>query len=171
MHLETERLQLRLMQATDIPALVQIWTDPAATRYMGGVREEAPLIENLEQDVRDQPTATYEMWPVIEKASKQLIGHCGLLDKEIEGQIQIELVYIFIPSAWGKGYATEIALALKAYAQTALGLRRLVALIKPENVASMRVAVKVGMALEKEIIRPGGAVMHLYGVNMAGQDN
>jgi RimJ/RimL family protein N-acetyltransferase len=42
------------------------------------------------------------------------------------------------------------------------GLTRLVALIEPGNAASERVAVKVGMALEKEVVRPGGRVMRLY---------
>ena len=39
--LETERLILRYQQASDVPALVDLWTDPAVTRYMGGPRDRA----------------------------------------------------------------------------------------------------------------------------------
>ena len=90
------------------------------------------------------------------------MGHCGLLDKEIEDAPEIEINYFFIPETWGQGYATEIALALKQYAERELGLSRLVALIAPENVGSAKVAEKIGMMLEQEIVRPGGAVKHLY---------
>ena len=166
MFLETERLILRLIQPSDVPALAQLWTDPEVTRYMGGPRDQARLEEMLENDVRDQSSATYDLWPVIEKASSQLVGHCGLLDKDIDGQIEIELIYVFAQSTWGKGYATEMALALKEYAREHLGLHRLVALIDPENDASERVTVKAGMFLEQETTRPGGKIMRLYAVNM-----
>lgn len=109
---------------------------------------------------------TYDLWPVIEKASSQLVGHCGLLDKEIDGKSEIELVYVIAKSAWGKGYATEMALALKQYAQEQMGLDRIVALIEPDNSASEGVALKVGLRFEREVVRPGGKVMKLYAVNM-----
>jgi ribosomal-protein-alanine N-acetyltransferase len=54
--------------------------------------------------------------------------------------------------------------ALKRYAFEHMGIERLIALIKPENGASERVALKVGMRLEKEVVRPGGAVRKVYAV-------
>jgi RimJ/RimL family protein N-acetyltransferase len=45
-----------------------------------------------------------------------------------------------------------------------MGLCRLIALIEPENRASERVAVKIGMRLEKEVVRPGGALRKVYAV-------
>ena len=53
-------------------------------------------------------------------------------------------------SAWGQGYATEIGRALKRYAFEERGLGRIVALIEPENANSERVALKMGMTLERE---------------------
>jgi RimJ/RimL family protein N-acetyltransferase len=131
---------------------------------MGGPRDRSYLVETFEDDLRNPPSS-YDLWPVIEKASSQLVGHCGLLDKNIDGVPEIELVYVFARSAWGKGYATEMALALKKYAREQMGLNRLVALIDPENAASERVAVKAGVCFEREITRPGGKVMQLYTVN------
>jgi ribosomal-protein-alanine N-acetyltransferase len=94
----------------------------------------------------------------------RVIGHCGLLDKEVEGHAEIELVYVLAADSWGRGYATEIAIALRDYAFRELGLRRLISLIEPENIASMRVAEKAGMAFEKEIVRPGGAIRRIYSI-------
>ena len=166
MHLETKRLLLRAIQAEDIHPLVQLWTDPEVTRYMGGPREQAYLEKVFAEDLNNPTPDIYDLWPVIEKASSQVVGHCGLLDKEIEGQPEIELTYVMAKSAWGKGYATEMALALKQYAQEQMGLDRIVALIDPDNAASERVALKVGLRFEREVTRPGGKVMKLYAVNM-----
>jgi RimJ/RimL family protein N-acetyltransferase len=71
-------------------------------------------------------------------------------------------------SAWGRGYATEIAAAIKAYAFEQMGVARLIALIEPENEASEKVAVKVGMCLEKQVVRPGGAIRRVYAVERGG---
>ncbi len=68
-------------------------------------------------------------------------------------------------AAWGRGYATEIAGALKEYAFSTLGLKRLISLIEPANQRSERVAIKTGMRLEREVIRPGGAVRRLYAIH------
>jgi RimJ/RimL family protein N-acetyltransferase len=67
------------------------------------------------------------------------------------------LTYILMPSAWRKGYETEVGIALKQYTIETMRLNPLIALIEPENAASERVAVKLGMHLEKEIICLGGA--------------
>ena len=63
---------------------------------------------------------------------------------------------------WGKGYATEMAQALKEYAFGQLGLTRIIALINPENVASAKVAQRIGMKLEKSIVRGESALRDMY---------
>ena len=164
MILETDRLLLRYQAVADIPALVALWIDADVTAYLGGPRQGDSLQKSFDETAAAPFAEPYDLWPVIEKASGQVVGHCGLLDKEVEGRAEIELVYIFAAAVWGKGYATEMAQALKHYAFTRLGLKRLIALIEPENEASARVAAKVGMHLEKEVIRPGGALRCVYSV-------
>ncbi len=162
MHIETERLLLRSIQSTDVSALVQLWTDPDVTRHMGGPRDADSLRSSVEEDLQNPDPGPFNLWPVVEKASGQVIGHCGLLDKEVDGATEVELIYVFSKEAWGKGYATEIALALKAYAQTSLNISRLIALIDPENTASEHVAAKAGLRFEKETLRPTGILMRVY---------
>ncbi len=162
--LETERLILRRQQATDIAPLVDLWADPEVTRYLGGPRDRDWLQSVFEETAQDPYAERYDLWPVIEKETDQVVGHCGLLDKEVEGRTEIELNYILVSSAWGKGYATEMGLALKRYAFEGMRIDRLIALIEPENVASERVAVKIGMRFEKEVVRPGGALRKVYAI-------
>ena len=151
--IETQRLVLRNTQTIDIPALVIMWTDPDVTRFMGGPRDAKWLEKNFAEDANNPDPLLYDQWPVVEKSSDQVIGYCGLLDKEVEGQPEVELVYVFVLAAWGRGYATEMALALREHATRKMGLRRLIALIEPENEPSARVAERLGFHAQKTIKR------------------
>jgi [ribosomal protein S5]-alanine N-acetyltransferase len=165
---ETERLLLRYQQAADIAPLVDLWADPAVTRYMGGPRERAWLRSEFKKVAHDPHAEAYDLWPVVEKATGQVVGHCGLLEKEVAGKAEIELTYVLAASAWGKGYATEVGRALVSYAFEVRGLSRLIALIEPENVASARVAEKIGLRWVQDIIRPGGEMRQVYAIEREG---
>lgn len=161
MLIETERLMLRPMEAGDVPALVALWTNADATRFMGGPRERDFLEKTFAEDLT-APPLDYDLWPVVERGSGACVGHCGLLDKDVDGVTEIELTYVIAPAYWGRGYATEIARALAVYAAESLALTRLIALIDPANSASAAVARKVGMTHERDVVRPGGKQTQLY---------
>ncbi len=162
MQIETQRLLLRSLQADDASPLATLWTDPDVTQFMGGPRDFEAVREILLADTQVVPLPEFDLWPVIEKATGQIIGHCGLLDREVDGVTEIELVYVFAKSAWGQGYATEMAAAVTAYAFDQLGLERIISLIDPDNTASESVAEKVGLHYEKDTVRPGGKIMRVY---------
>jgi ribosomal-protein-alanine N-acetyltransferase len=166
---ETERLLLRRLQPSDVPALIDLWSDPDVTKHMGGPRERAKLESIFEEDVKDPFAEEFDLWPVVEKETQEVIGHCGLLEKEVDGREEIEVNYIFKPSAWGKGYASEIGRAIIHYAFEEKKLPRLIALIEPDNEPSERVAVKIGMRFEKEVVRPGGAKRKFYVIEAKSQ--
>ena len=161
---------LRRQQTSDIGPLVELWTDPEVTRYMGGPRDEGRLRSVFEETAQNSHAVRYDLWPVIEKETSRVVGHSGLLEKEVEGRSEIELIYVLASSVWGKGYATEIGRAMTRYALEDMGIERLIALIEPENSASERVAVKIGMRFEKEVVRSGGVVRKLYGIESSGQE-
>lgn len=92
------------------------------------------------------------------------MGHCGFLEKEVEGRAEIELVYVIARDRWGQGYASEAAAALRDHAFAVMGLSRLIGLIEPGNVASARVAAKLRMVPEGETVRPGGRVMQVWAI-------
>ncbi|MCI0875323.1 MAG: GNAT family N-acetyltransferase [Chloroflexi bacterium] len=160
--LETDRMILRFQQASDVEFLVDLWSNPEVTRYMGGSRDQDTLRSGFEETAKDPYAERFVLWPLIDKDSGKPVGHCGLLDKQVEGKTEIELVYVLAPTAWGRGYATEIGIALKRYAFGEMSIRRLIALTEPRNTASEKVAVKIGMRLEKEVTRPGGGIRKMY---------
>ena len=152
------------MTRDDIAPLATLWTDPKVTRYLGGPRDFETVRKNLEEDLPQAHQVQFDLWTLVEKSSERVIGHCGLLEKQVDGRDEIELIYVLSADMWGRGYATEIAVALRDCAFHELGLHRLISLIEPENAASVRVAVKAGMTFEKEIVRPGGAIRHVYAI-------
>jgi len=160
--LETDRLLLRRLQRSDVPSLVELWTDPEVTFYMGGPRDRSQLESGLTKEAAEPFAEQYDLWPLVEKLTGKVVGHCGLLEKDADGKAEIEMVYIIAGPAWGKGFASEVARGLIQYAFRELNLVRLIALIEPENTASEAVAKKVGMHLEKETVRSGGAIRKVY---------
>jgi [ribosomal protein S5]-alanine N-acetyltransferase len=160
---ETQRLTIRPLAEADIPALASIWTDARVTRFMGGPRDPDQLCASLKENLI-APPSQFDLWPVLEKNSGVVVGHCGLLQKTVDDRDEIELTYVIAAAFWGRGYATEAATALRDYGFQRLGITRLVSLIDPANAASARVALKLGMKLEADTIRPNGKTMGLYAI-------
>ena len=160
--LRTDRLCLRRIQASDISTLIDLWCDPDVTKYLGGPRDREKIKPLFEEDIENPFAHEYDLWPVKELATNEVVGYCGLLEKEVDGKDEIEINYIFKESAWGKGFAKEIGKGIIKYAFSVKKLERLIALIKPENKASESVAKKIGMKYEKEVVRPGGEKRKVY---------
>ena len=152
--LETKRLILCPMQATDITALHLIFTDPkvmAAFNHDPFTREQ--MMRWLGRNLDHQNRYGYGLFSVILKESGDLIGDCGLEQLEVEGVQVAELGYDFRSEYWNQGFATEAACAVRDYAFDILQLPQLISLIRVGNLASKRVAEKVGMTLAEEFTR------------------
>lgn len=163
MQLTTDRLVIRSLQVEDAEKLADLWSDADVTQYMGGSRNRAEVLRNVLADAEESdrdPADT--LWPVLEMVNGRLVGHCGILKKEVDGKTERELVYVFAKDTWGKGYATEAARALCQYAFNQLQLKSLITLIDPENTASARVAIKAGLTFRGETVRPSGKRMRVY---------
>jgi [ribosomal protein S5]-alanine N-acetyltransferase len=106
------------------------------------------------------------MWAVIEKVTQDLIGYVGLSRFPSRcGPNEAELGFRLARRYWGRGYATEAAGAACDYALHRLLLPRIIAMIDPDNTASVRVAVKIGMTRESEIMFQGYTHPdHLYAI-------
>ena len=166
MKIETDRLIIKSNQEIDLEPLAALWTDPDVTCYMGGPRNYEEMLKILREDAQVNPQPAFDLWPVIEKETGQVIGTGGILDKDIDGRNQYEIIYVLGKSAWGKGFATELASSLRDYAFTELGLKRVTALIDPENAKSERVATKIGLKYEKDTVRRNGKIMRLFALNI-----
>jgi RimJ/RimL family protein N-acetyltransferase len=160
---ETERLTIRLLTEADIASLAAIWADAQVTRFMGGPRIFEKVCASFHDDL-PAPPLRLDLWPVVERDSGVVVGHCGLIPKPVAGRDEIELVYVIAAAFWGRGYATEAAAAIRDHAFRTLEVGRLVSLIDLKHRASERVAVKTGMVFEAETIRPGGKLMSVYAI-------
>jgi RimJ/RimL family protein N-acetyltransferase len=150
--LETKRLILRHQVIEDLDALWALYTNPEITKYIPDAprsREEAK--EELEWHMNGHPKhPELGLWATIYKETGKFTGRCGLLPWTIDGQNEVEIAYTIAQEYWGQGLGTEAAQAILKYGFEQLHLSRLICLIDAENVASQRVAEKIGMAFEKE---------------------
>ena len=152
--LETERLILRPMLETDVEALFLILTDPKVMASFGGNLFTREQMEGwLQRNLDHQKEHGYGLFSVILKETGELIGDCGLEQMEMDGDKAAELGYDFRSDYWNQGFATEAACAVRDYAFGILQLPLLISLIRVGNLASKRVAEKVGMNLVDEFTR------------------
>jgi [ribosomal protein S5]-alanine N-acetyltransferase len=162
----TERLALRPLRPDDAPALHAIYADPKVAFWIGP-HTPADVEEEIASHVATYATHGYGLLAVEDRATGALIGDCGLQPFEHHGP-EVELGYDFAPSAWGRGLATEAARAVMAHAFGALGLDRVIAVVKPANVASQRVLEKAGLERVGERRAYGDTAMLLYAASSAG---
>ena len=97
----------------------------------------------------------FGLWLVTLAETGEFVGDCGLTVQQVDGATEIEVGYHVRSDLQGRGYATEAAAAARDFARDTLGLHRLIAIIKPENTPSQRVAAKIGLQLEKQSIIHG----------------
>ncbi len=137
----------------DLGALAAMYGDPEVRRYFPeGVLTHEETREELEWII-DVYYGRYGfgLWATIDKQTDELIGRCGLLPWTIDGRSEVEVAYLLARAHWGRGLGTEAARAVLEYGFDRLHLSRLICLIDPANEASLKVATRIGMALESEI--------------------
>lgn len=152
------------MRPGDVEAVARLWASPRVTRHLGGPRDKAGLRQALRK-VHDAPT--YDLWAVVDVELGKVVGHCGLLPRRLGTRDVIELVYVFGSRHWGRGLATEAARAVVDHGWS-LGLERVVAVVAPENLGSIRVARKLGMTIAEDLVRADGSRAFVFAVERPG---
>lgn len=154
---ETERLILRRFEIDDGPAMDRVFGDPDVMRFGNGAqtREWVRNWLRTRREIDDRKPG-YGQWGVVRKDDRILIGVCGLTYfSDVCGSPETEIGYRLARDVWGNGYATEAAVAVRDYGFSSLSLERMIALIDPQNVASIRVAEKLGMRYEQDVTLDG----------------
>ena len=149
--IETQRLRLRPLDSSDLDDLFQIFCDSETMEFYPSVKS----IEETEQWIKRSKnlyeTKKIGFFALELKENRQFIGECGLIPQTIESCDEMELGYHINKSYWRMGYASEAAVACRDYAFNVLGLKKVVSLIRPENIPSARVAEKTGMEEAKRL--------------------
>ena len=153
---EADRLFLRRFEPGDVCALEPIFGDAEVMRLGPGAQNAEWTRAWVRRCLESYEQRGFGLWAVLEKGRRDLIGYCGLTwFPEIDGRPEVEIGYRLARAFWGHGYATEAAAAVRDYAFHQLRLVRLIALIAPRNIGSIRVAEKIGMRYEKDVMLEG----------------
>ena len=143
--LATERLELRRFTAHDLHWLSDLYNDADVTRYLGGTKTPAQAKALLTTRILDYYEAHpgLGIWMTIERASGNPLGFHLL--NHIQGESFIQVGFVLSKPAWGRGFATEMALALLRYGFGDLRLHRIVGMASLGNLASQHVLQKIGL--------------------------
>ena len=109
----------------------------------------------------------FGLW-VIETLTGEFVGDCGLTMQEVEGEWLVEVGWHVRTSERRRGYAAEAAAAVRDAARDR-GVKHLIAIIRPDNVASQGVATKIGLTLEREVHKHGGPA-RIFGADLHPAD-
>jgi ribosomal-protein-alanine N-acetyltransferase len=160
--IHTERLLLRILSPDDLPAYEAMYADPDVTRFLGGKALDREGVRQwMERRIASNAEGRSAIRSMFERETGAFVGRCGLLEWDIEGVREVEIGYALARPHWGKGYATEAAMAVRDDTMQRLGHRRLICLIEVGNERSVRVAERLGMRHERDIDFDGRRA-HLY---------
>ena len=142
-------LILRPHRESDASFMVELNSNPAVTAHtpdgpLPGLDVAKEIIQSLRKQFLERQIGRF----IVEDATGKLLGWCGL--KWLEETDEIDLGYRFLEETWGKGIATDAAMACVAYGFNQLHFQRITAKVLPKNHGSIKVLQKIGM---KEIGR------------------
>ncbi len=153
--LRTRRLVLVPLALSHLPEVAAMLADPVVMAWFPRPMTLPESEQWLRRSIERYRVHGSGLWAVLRErdGSSVFLGDCGLQLRAFGGQLRLELGYHFARHAWHQGFATEAAQACLALAFRDTNVTDVVALIRPENEPSRRVARRLGM-------KPTGAVLH-----------
>jgi [ribosomal protein S5]-alanine N-acetyltransferase len=152
---ETARLYFRKVTLEDAKDWEEFFYENPNLRFLSITKNHDGEIPALSENWMSIQLERYEETgfghlAAIDKATGEMIGQGGVLQKDLEGEVVHEVAYSIKPRFWRQGYATEIALNMKAYAQKHQVNDKVISIIHIDNVGSQKVAKNNGMDILKE---------------------
>lgn len=146
--LTTDRLALTPVQADDLDDLLTLWRNEDFTRHiMGRALGEEEIWFRLLRDLGHWAALGHGNWSVRLRDGGAYLGAVGVFDyrRDLDPPFDApELGWGVAPAYQGQGYASEAVGAVLAWADQALAAPRTVCMIAPENLASLKLAARVG---------------------------
>ena len=144
---QTARLTIRKPTAADAIDVLAILSDPLVVKRNPSdlVTDPTRVDALIERWLRHWDNHGFGNSCVFESATGLLVGTCGIRTMTVQGQPVLNLMYRFRPPTWGQGYATEAAGAVVTWSEQTLPGQVVVARVRPEHLASQRVATKIGL--------------------------
>ena len=150
--IETERLILRSPRSEDLDAWIGFHADAEVMEHLGGVQGPELTWRSICTMTGAWTIRGFSMFSVIEKATGNWVGRLG--PWQPEGWPGTEVGWALARHAWGKGYASEGAVAAIDYAVDILGWDEVIHTIDPANTGSIRVAERLGSRVLRQAMAP-----------------
>jgi RimJ/RimL family protein N-acetyltransferase len=149
--LGTPRVILREMTPEDIDFIAEMMAHPEVNFFYERrfTREESEIW--LERQIERYRRDGTGLWLVLNRTTGDPIGQVGLAMQDVEGSRLPEIGWLLHRPYWGQGYATEAGAAVRDSALNDWGHSRLISLIRPVNLASQRVARRLGMTDRRRV--------------------
>jgi RimJ/RimL family protein N-acetyltransferase len=153
--LETQRLCLREQVLDDQQELMKVLSDPESMKFYPHPFSEEEVKRWIQWNLENYKKFSHGLWAVILKDGERLIGDCGITMQAIGDEILPEIGFHIIKEYCNRGYATEAALACKAYAFQVLHYPKIYSYTSVKNLPSQKVAEKIGMHIERYFEKNG----------------
>jgi RimJ/RimL family protein N-acetyltransferase len=147
--IETDRLLMRGWTEADLDSHAKLCADPEVMMFMGGPVDRVESWRRLAMHAGHWALKGYGDWVLERRTDRYIVGRAGLWHPE--GWPGVEVGWKLSPDAWGQGFATEAARASIDWAWANLDVPTLISVIHPQNVASLRVAERVGMQCRERL--------------------
>ena len=156
--LRTRRLTLREFHLGDLDDLAALVGDEEQMRFWPRPKTRDEASAWIERNVELYARRGFGVWSIEHEG--EFAGYCGIRPLRLDdGAAETDMAWHVRKSLWRRGLATEAAAAARDLAFGDLGLRRLVAIVHPDHVASRRVAERIGMRLERAATFEGEPVV------------
>jgi RimJ/RimL family protein N-acetyltransferase len=140
------------MNLGDSEFVSELLTDPEVMKYYARPYSSIESASWLVRQIRSYERNGYGFWLIIERGTRDAVGLVGIVMRIVDGVEEPELGYMVHKRFWRRGLATEAAGATLDYAFSHLRFHRVIALVRPENVAAQGVAEKLGMKHGKQTV-------------------
>lgn len=148
----TNRLLIREMKLEDLDELYALYEDASMTRFLEPLYEKEKEIEFTKAYIKNMyGFYGYGLWSILDKRTGKLVGRAGLSNREVDGEIQIELGYMIGVAYQRKGLAFEACQEILKFAVERLECSFVNCFIHPDNVASIQLVKKLGFVYRQEV--------------------
>ncbi|WP_164669014.1 GNAT family N-acetyltransferase [Virgibacillus doumboii] len=144
MNISTKRILMRQLTVADIKEFYEIVKKNSVGEWLGigngmSFEESEQYVNKI---IKHWNQHSFGVWAVVNKSTKEIMGHCGL--RYIDDTENIEIIYLLDPKFWGMGYATEAGNAAIKFAFKSLKINKLTARVRTNNLKSKKVIDKLG---------------------------
>lgn len=159
---QTERCVIKELSLENLDDLFALYADEEMYKYTENLYPYEEELEFQRAYINNMYRFYgYGMWLVFSRETGELIGRAGLEHREYNGEIELELGYAIGMKFQRQGYATEVCERIIEVAKSMTDFSRINCLIDADNIASIRVAEKLGF-IHLEDVEQDGRHMSRY---------